>query len=132
MEPPFVAPGGNVITLRPPDHDRLFAPSAAGTVPLAPPPPPSAGSLLRSLGVEREVGAPPLPSLSPYGARQLYDEAAFAADAPAADCNPTPKSELRRLAAELRIHVRLAALALADESQGLDAGDEAAAKALRS
>ena len=107
-------------SVQPPDFWRLYAqpPSSGGGGAPAPPPPPPPASYTQFGGTYQE---PPefVPSLASCGREQLYDErclheppsgggdddARGGGDADALRGWPTPQSELRRLAAEIRAGV---------------------------
>lgn len=101
------------VSVQPPDFWRLFAqppsPSDDGAArgPPAPPPLPPPGSSYSQFGGVHHEPPEFVPTLASCGREQLYDERCLQGAGAAADGHtwPTPQSELRRLAAELRAGV---------------------------
>ena len=136
-------------SVQPPDFWRLYAqpPSSGGGGAPAPPPPPPPASYTQFGGTYQE---PPefVPSLASCGREQLYDErclheppsgggdadARGGGDADALRGWPTPQSELRRLAAEIRAGVArllLACQAPSEHTRCVAQGGAARARARR-
>lgn len=104
------------LPLRPPPFFQLFADASFELKP--PPLPDTSAEQPNILGLRADAGSGFVLPLDKLGIEQLYDERCFD-PAFAASGSCTPKGELKRLSVQLRSHVHLVALALADEALGV-------------
>lgn len=106
----------SALPLRPPPFFQLFSDASFDLKP--PPLPDTSDEQPNILGIRTDAGSGFVLPLDKLGIEQLYDERCFDAKL-AAPGSCTPKSELKRLSVQLRSHVHLVALALADEALGV-------------
>lgn len=106
----------SALPLRPPPFFQLFSNDSFELPP--PPLPDFAAEQPNILGIRTDPSSGFVLPLDKIGIEQLYDEKCFDAAAVASG-SCTPKNELKRLSAELKSHVHLVALALADEALGV-------------
>lgn len=104
------------LPLRPPPFFQLFSDTSFDLKP--PPLPDVSAEQPNILGIRTDAGSGFVLPLDKLGIEQLYDERCFDPSF-AASGSCTPKSELKRLSTQLRSHVHLVALALADEALGV-------------